>query len=105
MCIASMFDGHIRNIGNIDFSIYWTFTISALLEFPADMLAIFGLNIIGRRWSAFLSQALAGLCMIVTAYCLRKADITKKEKSSQFMERNSISFSFQTMMFCPPSGP
>ena len=73
MCIASMFDGHIRNIGNIDYSIYWTFTISALLEFPADVLAIFGLNLIGRRWSAFSSQALAGISMIITGLCLSKS--------------------------------
>lgn len=76
MCIASMFDGHIRNIGNLDYSIYWTFTISALLEFPSDVLAIFGLNVIGRRWSAFLSQALAGICMIITGLCLGRWTIS-----------------------------
>ncbi len=62
MLIAGMFDAHIRNIANLDYSIYATFTISSLLELPADLLAIWGLNFLGRRWSACLSQLLAGIC-------------------------------------------
>ncbi len=38
MLIASMFDGHIRNIANLEYSIYASFTISSLLELPADLL-------------------------------------------------------------------
>ena len=72
MCIAGMFEGHIRNIANLDYSIYITFTISSMLEFPADLLAIWGLNFIGRRWSAFLSQLLAGISMFLCCLCLGK---------------------------------
>ena len=37
MFIASLFDAHIRNIGNLNYSIYATFTVSAALELPADL--------------------------------------------------------------------
>ncbi len=102
-----MFDGHLRNIANLvsilsfffiwiilefpfqEYSIYTTFTISSLLEFPADILvykntrpkrvfqmfqistffssmqAIYGLDLIGRRWSAFASQLLAAICSLL----------------------------------------
>ena len=50
-----IFDGHLRNIENLKFSIYWTFTISSMIELPSDLLAIWGLDRIGRRWSAVLS--------------------------------------------------
>jgi len=50
-----IFDGHLRNIENLKFSIYWTFTISSMIEFPSDLLAIWGLDLIGRRWSAVFS--------------------------------------------------
>ena len=56
MLIAGMFDGHIRNISNLSHSLYATFTISSALELPADLLAVWGLNFIGRRWSALSSQ-------------------------------------------------
>ncbi len=65
MLIAGMFDGHIRNIANLRYSIYATFTISSLLELPADLLAAWGLNWLGRRWSACLSQLLAAACTLV----------------------------------------
>jgi hypothetical protein len=64
------FDGHVRNIGNLNFSLYVTFTISILLELPADLLAIWGLNNIGRRWSACLSLALSSVAMIFCAFIL-----------------------------------
>lgn len=65
MCISSMFDGHIRNISNLKYSIYWTFTISAALELPADLCTVWSLNAFGRRWSAFLSMTLSAIAMIV----------------------------------------
>ena len=37
MMTAFLFDGHIRNITNLEYDIYITFTISAALELPADL--------------------------------------------------------------------
>ena len=46
--ISLQFDAHVRNIANLDFSIYWSFMISAGLELPADLLSIVGLELLGR---------------------------------------------------------
>jgi hypothetical protein len=40
MMTAFLFDGHIRNIVNLDYDIFIVFTISAGLELPADLLSI-----------------------------------------------------------------
>ena len=61
-----VFDGHLRNIENLKFSIYWTFTISSMIELPSDLLAIWGLDKIGRRWSAVLSLLGFFLTMFVS---------------------------------------
>lgn len=62
---ATLFDCHIRNISNLNYSIYWTLTFSAALEIPADLLAIWGIDKLGRRWSSFLSHVCAGAAMIL----------------------------------------
>ena len=72
MLTSLVFDGHVRNIGNLNFSLYITFTISILLELPADLLAIVGLNMLGRRWSACLSLALSSITMVIVAFTLGK---------------------------------
>ena len=55
-CFTSLqFDAHVRNIANLDFSIYWSFMISAGLELPADLLSIVGLEQLGRHVWLFSS--------------------------------------------------
>ena len=50
--LSLQFDAHVRNIANLDFSIYWSFMISAGLELPADLLSIVGLELLGR-WKSY----------------------------------------------------
>ncbi|XP_023327758.1 solute carrier family 22 member 5 isoform X4 [Eurytemora carolleeae] len=66
MVTALVFDSTVRNVENLNFSIYISFMISTGLELPADLLSIIGLEYMGRRWSAFLSLGLAGLFMLLT---------------------------------------
>lgn len=61
-----LFDAHIRNIDSLQYSIYWTFTISSFIELPADLLSIWGLEIIGRRWSAVISLVAFSITMFVS---------------------------------------
>merc|ERR1719357_2099005 len=70
--IRLVFDSTVRNITNLSYSIYATFAISAALEFPADLLSIIGLEVLGRRWSASLSMLL--VC-ILTLPCAWLADM------------------------------
>ena len=41
--------------------------VSTAIEFPADTLAILGINLLGRRWSASLSMLLCAATMAATA--------------------------------------
>jgi len=68
MLISLEFDCTVRNITNLDFSIYVSFCISVALEFPADLLSIVGLEWLGRRWSAALSMLAVGLTILPCAW-------------------------------------
>lgn len=68
--VATQFDAYLRNIVNLRFSIYTTFTVSTLLELPADLLVIWGMNWFGRRWSAAIPQLLASICSLICALCI-----------------------------------
>ena len=61
-----IFDGHLRNIENLKYSIYWTFTISSAIELPSDLLAIWGLDYLGRKWSAVYSLMGFFVTMFIT---------------------------------------
>lgn len=58
MFISGLFDAHVRNIANLKNSIYITFTISAGLELPADLLTILRH---GERESESRRRAIYGL--------------------------------------------
>jgi len=65
MIISCVFDATVRNVSNLDFSIYVSFMVSTGLELPADLLSIAGLTYLGRRFSASLSLGLCGLFMLL----------------------------------------
>jgi len=70
MITSLVFDSSVRNVENLDVSIYISFMISTGLELPADLLSIVGLEYLGRRWSAALSLGLSGLFMLLTVPAL-----------------------------------
>lgn len=70
MMISLVFDGHIRNTVNIDYSFYVSYSIMVSLEFPADLLSLWGLNNIGRRWSASLSLAASSVAMMICGFSI-----------------------------------
>ncbi|CAH0712859.1 unnamed protein product, partial [Brenthis ino] len=61
MYIAMVFDGHVRNVGSLGLDMFLTFTIATATEFPADILLILTLDVVGRRWLSFGSMVLSGL--------------------------------------------
>lgn len=65
MAISLVFDGHIRNVGNLGMNIFITFTIGAATEFPADTLLTLSLDRLGRRWLACGSLVLSGIFSIL----------------------------------------
>ena len=60
-----LFEANYRSSANLPYSIYIVYTIFAFLEFPSDMASIWGLEIIGRRWSSVSSLAGFSVIMII----------------------------------------
>ena len=53
-----------------NYDIYTTFSVSAALELPADLLCIYLLDVLGRRWSACASFALSSAFMLACSFTL-----------------------------------
>jgi len=66
--MSSLFDAHLLNMANLNDSLYVSFTVSSLLELPADLIVIWGMDAVGRRWSCFLAMTLSGISMILSGY-------------------------------------
>ena len=60
-----LFEANYRNVANLPYSIFWTFTLYSLLEFPSDIVSIWGLDFIGRRFSAVASLGSFSIMMMI----------------------------------------
>ena len=68
MVISCLFDATLRNISNLNVEFYLSFMIATSMELPADLASIWGINWLGRRWSASLALALCALTMLPCAF-------------------------------------
>lgn len=59
--ISLVFDGHVRNVGSLGLDFFFTFTVAAATEFPADTLLTLTLDKWGRRWLACGSLVASGI--------------------------------------------
>lgn len=75
MGISLVFDGHIRNVGNLGLNIFVTFTIGAVTELPADTLLTLTLDRLGRRWLACGSLVFSGIFSILATFAADSATI------------------------------
>lgn len=61
MAISLVFDGHVRNVGQLGLDLFVTFTVACATELPADTFLTLTLDKWGRRWLAFGTMAASGL--------------------------------------------
>lgn len=61
MAISLVFDGHVRNVGQLGLDLFVTFTVACATEMPADTFLTLTLDRWGRRWLAFGTMAASGL--------------------------------------------
>lgn len=61
MAISLVFDGHVRNVGQLGLDLFVTFTVACATELPADTFLTLTLDRWGRRWLAFGTMAASGL--------------------------------------------
>lgn len=69
MCISLVFDGHVRNVGSLGLDFFFTFTVAAATELPADTLLTLTLDRWGRRWLAFGTMVMSGVFSLL-AVCV-----------------------------------
>jgi hypothetical protein len=69
MCISLVFDGHVRNVGSLGLDFFFTFTVAAATELPADTLLTLTLDKWGRRWLAFGTMVMSGVFSLL-AVCV-----------------------------------
>lgn len=65
-----VFDGHVRNIVNLNYDIFTIFPLSCALELPAAFIAIFACDYLGRRWTSFGAHFLAAIFMFLCSFVL-----------------------------------
>uniref|UniRef100_A0A336K3J5 CSON009535 protein n=1 Tax=Culicoides sonorensis TaxID=179676 RepID=A0A336K3J5_CULSO len=61
MAISLVFDGHVRNVGQLGLDLFVTFTVACATELPADTFLTLTLDRWGRRWLAFGTMAASGI--------------------------------------------
>lgn len=61
MSISLVFDGHVRNVGQLGLNIFTTFTVASITELPANILVALALDRLGRRWYACGAMILSGV--------------------------------------------
>ncbi|XP_046391762.1 solute carrier family 22 member 13-like [Ischnura elegans] len=65
MIISLAYDGHVRNVGNLGFDLFVTFTVACATELPADTTLIIVLDRWGRRWLACGTLIISGVFSIL----------------------------------------
>ncbi|KOC60999.1 Organic cation transporter protein [Habropoda laboriosa] len=65
--IQMSYDGHIRCLDSLGMDVFTTFTIASATEFPSELLIIYTLDVLGRRWTLFASVVLSGLFSLAAA--------------------------------------
>ncbi|XP_055534267.1 organic cation transporter protein [Wyeomyia smithii] len=61
MAISLVFDGHVRNVGSLGLDLFFTFTVAAATELPADTFLTLTLDRWGRRWLACGTMVASGV--------------------------------------------
>ncbi|XP_034244931.1 organic cation transporter protein [Thrips palmi] len=61
MIVSLVFDGHVRNVGQLGLDVFVTFTVASATELPADSFLTVVLDRWGRRWLACGSMVVSGL--------------------------------------------
>ena len=86
MMINGLFNGHIIILTNLSSSFYISFTIAALTELPADLMVLFGLDRVGRRWSVTLALFFSGLSMIICGFFVGEENWNLRHSSFVYWE-------------------
>nr|XP_034179644.1 carcinine transporter-like [Osmia lignaria] len=65
--IQMAYDGHVRCLTSLGIDVFTTFTIASATEFPAEVLIIYVLDTLGRRWTLFAAVFISGSFSLMAA--------------------------------------
>ena len=66
MIIAMVYDGYVRSLQILSYSVFISNSIAGCLELPGNLLPLIIMDTLGRRWSFSSTLLLAGLAGVVT---------------------------------------
>nr|CAH0104187.1 unnamed protein product [Daphnia galeata] len=66
MVITVVYDGYVRSLAILPYSVFITNSVAGALELPADLVPVVTLDRLGRRWTLTMALSLAGLAGIAT---------------------------------------
>ncbi|XP_059350997.1 organic cation transporter-like protein [Daphnia carinata] len=66
MVITVVYDGYVRSLAILPYSVFITNSVAGSLELPADLVPVVTLDRLGRRWTLMLALGCAGLAGIAT---------------------------------------
>lgn len=85
-----------QNASNLGTNIYDSFTYSALVEIPALIIILFGIDWLGRRWPIVFSSLIAGLAGIIII--ILPKDATKTYLSFALIQRVTLATIYNIIM-------
>jgi uncharacterized membrane protein HdeD (DUF308 family) len=74
MVITVVYDGYVRSLAILPYSVFITNSVAGALELPADLVPVVTLDRLGRRWTLMLALSLAGLAGIATGLVPQSKD-------------------------------
>lgn len=66
MVITVVYDGYVRSLAILPYSVFITNSIAGALELPADLVPVVTLDRLGRRWTLMMALSMAGLTGVAT---------------------------------------
>lgn len=81
MWVTFLYDGHVRNLTNLNYDIYVTFTLSSAIELPGDLLSIVVLEKLGRKWGSSICLFLSGVSIAICGLLIGRERTSPKAKT------------------------
>jgi hypothetical protein len=66
MVLTVVYDGYVRSLAILPYSVFITNSVAGALELPADLVPVVTLDRLGRRWTLMMAMGLAGVTGIAT---------------------------------------
>ncbi|XP_046460210.1 solute carrier family 22 member 13-like [Daphnia pulex] len=97
MVLTVVYDGYVRSLAILPYSVFITNSVAGALELPADLVPVVTLDRLCRRWTLMMAMGLAGLAGIATGLVPQTSAmlITVLAMASRFFTTTAINSDLQ----------